>query len=217
MIKIKTFVFNAFSVNSFVIYDTEEKECIIVDPGCIDPSEQNTLTQFIKDEQLKPTKLINTHCHVDHVAGNKFVVDTYNIPVYANDQDNGNLSDSSRAGELYGMIIDTPPAVHQNLESGDIVKLGNAQLEVMNLPGHSKGSIALHAREEKFVVVGDVLFNGSVGRTDLNGGSLDELMDSIKNVLFKLDDDVVVHPGHGPETNIGNELRSNPFLLDNVM
>lgn len=217
MIKIKPFVFNDFAVNSFVIYDEDSRECIIVDPGCVKETEQNSLTQFIEDNQLTPTKLVNTHCHVDHVAGNKFVVDTYNISVCANEGDNENLANTVRAGELYGMKIDMPPAVDQYLNCGDTVKLGQSELRVMYLPGHSKGSIALHAKDEKFVVVGDVLFNGSVGRTDLNGGSLDELMHSIKQVLFKLDDDVTVYTGHGPETNIGNEVRSNPFLLDNVM
>ena len=217
MINIKPFVFNDFAVNSFVIYDEDSKECIIVDPGCIKETEQYTLTQFIKDNKLKPTKLVNTHCHIDHVAGNKFVVDTYNIPVFANAGDNENLSNTVRASEIYGMKIEEPPKVNEYLNCGDTIKLGSSELEILHLPGHSKGSIALHARNEKFVVVGDVLFNGSVGRTDLNGGSLDELMDSIKNRLFKLDDDVTVYTGHGPETTIGNEVRSNPFLLDNVM
>lgn len=217
MIKIKPFVFNDFAVNSFVIYDEDSKECIIVDPGCIRDTEQNSLAEFIKENQLIPTQLVNTHCHVDHVAGNKFVVDTYNIPVYAHEGDNENLSNTIRAGELYGMRIGTPPKVNHYLSGGDTVKLGENKLLVMHLPGHSKGSIGLFAKDEKFVVVGDVLFHGSVGRTDLNGGSLDELMHSIKEVLFKLDDDVTVYTGHGPETNIGNEIRSNPFLLDNVM
>ena len=217
MIKIKPFVFNDFAVNSFVIYDETSKECIIVDPGCVRETEQDSLTQFINENQLKPTQLVNTHCHVDHVAGNNFVVDTYNIQVYAHEGDNENLSNTKRAGELYGMKIDSPPKVDHYLNCGDTIKLGNSELLVMHLPGHSKGSIALYAKDEKFVVVGDVLFNGSVGRTDLNGGSLDELMHSIKEVLFKLDEDVTVYTGHGPETNIGNEVRSNPFLLDNVM
>ena len=214
--KIKPFVFNEFSVNSFVIYD-ESKECVIVDPGCISEEQQKILTNFIDDNKLKPVKLLNTHCHVDHVAGTKFVVDTYNIPVYMNDGDQANLDASVRAGELYGMKIDIPPTVDSFLKDNDTVKFGNSELKVLHLPGHSKGSIAFYAEAEKFVVVGDVLFNGSVGRTDLNGGSLDELMDSIKNKLFKLDDSVTVFTGHGPETTIGNEVRSNPFLLDNVM
>ncbi len=217
MIKIKPFVFNDFSVNSFVIYDEDTKDCIIVDPGCVKEAEEIKLSQFINDNQLIPSKLINTHCHVDHVAGNKFVVDTYKIPVFANEDDNENLSNTTRAGELYGMKINTPPPVDEYLNCGDKVKIGNSNLKIMHLPGHSKGSIALYAEAEKFIVVGDVLFNGSVGRTDLNGGSLDELMHSIKNVLFKLEDDVMVYTGHGPETTIGNEVRSNPFLLDNVM
>ncbi len=217
MIKIKPFVFNDFSVNSFVIYDEDTKDCIIVDPGCVKESEQLKLTQFIEENQLNPKQLVNTHCHVDHVAGNKFVVDTYQIPVLANEGDNENLSNTTRAGELYGMKIDTPPSVSLYLNCGDTVKLGNSELKIMHLPGHSKGSIALYSEPEKFIVVGDVIFNGSVGRTDLNGGSLDELMHSIKDVLFKLDDDVTVYTGHGPETTIGNEVRSNPFLLDNVM
>ena len=214
--KIKPFVFNEFAVNSFVIYD-ESKECVIIDPGCISEEQQKVLSNFIDDNKLKPVKLLNTHCHVDHVAGNKFIVDTYNIPVYMNEGDQANLDSCVRAGELYGMKIDIPPAIESFLNDNDTVKFGNSELQVLHLPGHSNGSIAFYAKEEKFIVVGDVLFNGSVGRTDLNGGSLDELMDSIKNKLFKLDDNVTVYTGHGPETTIGNEVRSNPFLLDNVM
>ena len=214
--KTKPLIFNDFAVNSFVIYD-ETNECIIIDPGCMSDGQQEVLSQFISDNNLKPVKLVNTHCHLDHVAGNKFVVDKYKIPVFANEGDKQNLEASVRAGEIYGMKIDTPPAIDHYLNSDDIVKFGKSELRVLHLPGHSKGSIALYAKDDKFVVVGDVLFNGSVGRTDLNGGSLDELMDSIKNCLFKLDDDVTVYTGHGPETTIGNEVRSNPFLLDNVM
>jgi glyoxylase-like metal-dependent hydrolase (beta-lactamase superfamily II) len=214
--KIKSFVFNDFSVNSFVIYD-DTKECIIVDPGCVSAQEQGTLDSFIKDNELIPVKIVNTHCHVDHVAGVNYVKQAYKIPFYAHKDDDSNLKDAERAGQLYGMRIDAPPVVDYYLSHGDVVEFGKSKIDILHLPGHSKGSIALSAKDEKFVVVGDVLFNGSVGRTDLNGGSLDELMHSIKNVLFKLDDDVLVYSGHGPETNIGNELRSNPFLLDNVM
>lgn len=215
--KIKPFVFNNFAVNSFVIYDEDSKECIIVDPGCITEEEQKVLTQFISENKLTPIKMVNTHCHIDHVAGTKFVVDTYDIPFYAHEGDMENLENTVRAGELYGMRITPPAKVDQFINGGDKVKLGKQFLNIMHLPGHSKGSVAIHAQDEKFVVVGDVLFNGSVGRTDLSGGSLDELMHSIKNVLFKLEDDVTVYTGHGPETTIGNEVRSNPFLLDNVM
>ncbi|MBN2669908.1 MAG: MBL fold metallo-hydrolase [Bacteroidales bacterium] len=214
--KIQAFVFNAFAVNSYIIYD-DTKECIIVDPGCISQEEQNELTSFIAANQLKPVKLVNTHCHVDHVAGNAFVKETYNIPVYSHKGDENNLNDADRAGQLYGMKITTPPAVDFWLDGESTMNFGQSELQLFHLPGHSKGSIGLIAKKEKFAVVGDVLFNGSVGRTDLNGGSVDELMHSIKHVLFKLDDDVMVYSGHGPETTIGNELRSNPFLLDNVM
>lgn len=214
--KIKPFVFNDFSVNSFVIFD-DTKECIIVDPGCISPAERELLDGFINDNQLKPVKLVNTHCHVDHVAGVNYIKQKYKIPFYAHKDDDSNLADAERAGQLYGMRIDTPPKVDHYLSHGDVVEFGDSKVDILHLPGHSKGSVALFAEEDKFVVVGDVLFNGSVGRTDLNGGSLDELMNSIKSVLFKLEDDVIVYSGHGPETTIGNEVRSNPFLLDNVM
>jgi glyoxylase-like metal-dependent hydrolase (beta-lactamase superfamily II) len=214
--KIKPFVFNDFAVNSFVIYD-DTKECVIIDPGCLSTEEQNTLKRFISENQLKPVKLLNTHCHVDHVAGNRFVSETYQIPSFAHEGDAQNFKDAYRAGQLYGMSIPEPLPMTGHLKESEVVRFGASELKVFHLPGHSKGSVGFWAQKEKFVVVGDVLFNGSVGRTDLNGGSLDELMHSIKNVLFKLDDDVVVYSGHGPETSIGNELRSNPFLLDNVM
>ncbi len=211
--KIKKFTFNLFSVNSFVLYD-ETKECIIVDPGCRNQEEQQELIQFIEAHQLKPVKLVNTHCHVDHVAGNAFVKEQWSIPIYAHSEDISNLHDATRAGEFYGMPIVMPPNSDADLKGVDSLTFGNSELKLLHLPGHSKGSVALVSEKDSFAIVGDVLFRGAIGRTDLNGGSLDELMHSIKNILFKLDEQTVVYSGHGPETTIEQEKRTNPFLLE---
>ncbi len=211
--KIKKFTFNLFSVNSFVLYD-ETKECIIVDPGCRNQEEREELIQFIETHQLKPVKLVNTHCHVDHVAGNAFVKEKWSVPICAHSEDISNLHDATGAGEFYGMPIEMPPNSDTDLKGVSSITFGNSELKLLHLPGHSKGSIALVSEKDGFAIVGDVLFRGAIGRTDLNGGSLDELMHSIKNVLFKLDEQTVVYSGHGPETTIEQEKRTNPFLLE---
>ncbi len=209
---IKKFVFNLFSVNTFVLYD-ETKECIIVDPGCRNEEEQAELIKFIEDNDLQPVKLVNTHSHVDHVAGNAFVKQKWSVPVCAHSEDISNLHDATRAGEFYGMPIQMPPDADLDLKGMNTLSFGNSELKLLHLPGHSKGSVAFVSEKDSFAIVGDVLFRGSVGRTDLNGGSLDELMHSIKEVLFKLDEQTVVYSGHGPETTIEQEKRSNPFLM----
>ncbi len=214
--EIKKLVFNNFAVNTFVLYD-DTKECVIVDPGCLNTRENNILYDFIQSASLKPVLVINTHCHLDHVAGNKFIKETFNIPIYAHKDELSNLEQADAIGSSYGMPICTPPNVDKFIDESEDIKFGHSTLKILHVPGHSLGSIALFSEEDKFVIAGDVLFNGSIGRTDLNGGSLDELLDSIKNKLFTLKDEVTVYPGHGPSTTIGKELRSNPFLLDHIM
>lgn len=212
MISIKSFVFGPFQENTYLLFD-ETKECVIIDPGCYDNRECSILAGFIKDNDLKPVKLINTHCHLDHVFGNGYVADTYHLKLEINKQETPVLDSYFMSAKLYGLNASPSPQPSAFLNEGDIIKFGNSTLELLNTPGHSPGSITLYNRKQKFMIGGDVLFYGSIGRSDLPGGDSETLISSIKNKLFPLGDDYIVYCGHGPSTTIGFERMNNPFLV----
>ncbi len=212
MINIKSFVFGPFQENTYLLFD-ETNECIIIDPGCYDRPEQLLLENFIKEKQLKPVKLINTHCHLDHVFGNGFVADTYKLKLEINKLDLPVLDAYLTSANLYGLNASPSPQPSVYIDEGDIIKFGNSMLEILFTPGHSPGSITLYNREQKIMIVGDVLFYGSIGRSDLPGGNSEILIHSIKNKLLPLGDNYTVYNGHGPSTNIGFERINNPFLI----
>jgi glyoxylase-like metal-dependent hydrolase (beta-lactamase superfamily II) len=212
MIKIKILVFNAFQENTYLLFD-ETNECIIVDAGCYNDREFKTLVDFLENNSLKPIKLVNTHCHVDHVLGISKLMEKYNIPFEANKNDDNVLAAAVDHGRIFGFELEQqPPVPTHYLKEGDEIKVGNSTLKVLEVPGHSQGSIALYSSEGNFVIVGDVLFRGSIGRTDLPGGDYDQLMNSIYKKLLVLDRSTVVYSGHGPSTTIGQEIMSNPFI-----
>ena len=211
MIQIQGFVFNPFEENTYILYD-ETKECIIIDPGCSNPSEQADMVQFIKDENLKPAKLLNTHCHIDHVFGNSFIAKKYNLGLEIHKEDLQTLHSLPQVSHLYGLKAEESVEPSVFLNEGDKIKFGNSSLDILFTPGHSPGSICFVSHEDKFVIGGDVLFHGSIGRTDLPGGNHETLLNSIREKLFVLDDDFTVFPGHGGETAIGFEKKNNPFL-----
>ena len=210
MIKVKSFTFNPFQENTFVLYD-ESKSCIVIDPGCYENSEKQALTSFISTESLKVEKLINTHCHIDHVLGNKFVKDTYGVELYIHKNDEATLRAVETYAPSYGFPQFEPSRAEKFLEEGDTVKFGNSSLNILYVPGHAPGHIALVSDSDSFCVAGDVLFDGSIGRTDLPGGDFDTLIKSIHEKMFKLSDETVIYCGHGPTTTIGKEKVSNPF------
>ncbi len=215
MIEIQVFEFNALQENTYLLYD-ETKECIVIDPGCYDKSEQIELTSFIEENNLKIVKLLNTHCHVDHVLGNKFVKDTYSVKLYTSKEEEAALRSVKVYAPVYGFMNYAEAEVDEIIKEGDIVKFGNSELEILFVPGHSVGHLAFVNKKEKICIGGDVLFNGSVGRWDLPGGNQQTLLNSIHTKLFALEDDMVVYPGHGPETTIGREKRTNPFCAIRV-
>ena len=211
MINVHYFTFNGFQENTYILYD-ETKECVIIDPGCYAHEEQKELSQFITDNQLKPVKLLNTHCHIDHVLGNNYVASTYQIGLEMHKNDLPTLHATPEYGHMYGFHIDKSPEPSQFLDEGDIIKFGNAELSIVYAPGHAPGHIVFISVEDKFIIGGDVLFYQSIGRTDLPGGDYNTLITSIKTKILTLPDDYKVYTGHGPSTTIGFERKHNPFL-----
>lgn len=211
MITVRSFTFNPFQENTYIVFD-ETKQCVIIDPGCYDEQERSELTTFIETEQLHPVRLLNTHCHVDHVFGNKFIATTYNLKLEINKQDLPVLNSYLMVAKMYNFNAEPSPEPSVFLDEGDVITFGNSSMEILFTPGHSPGSITFYNKQQKFMIAGDVLFSGSIGRTDLPGGNHQTLINSIKNKLLPLNDDYTVYSGHGNPTTIGKERKYNPFL-----
>ena len=211
MTKIKVFVFNPFQENTFLLYD-ESNECIIIDAGCNEEHEFKELDTYITENNLTLKLIINTHCHIDHIMGNAYVVDKYNVLSIAHKEDMPLLERSNDMAMAFGFNIQEPPIPSQFVNEGDEIKFGNTILKVKHVPGHSPGRIALYNKDEQFVIVGDVLFKGGIGRTDLPGGDYHTLIASINDKLFTLNGDVVVYSGHGESTTIAHEKSTNPYF-----
>lgn len=211
MINIQPFTFNPFQENTYLLFD-ETLACAIIDPGCSNATERKTLQDFISTNKLKPVKLLNTHAHIDHILGNKFVADTYQLDLEMNEKDMQTLASGTVSAAIFAIEYDESPQPKVFLNEGDLVTFGNTDLEIVFTPGHSMGSICFYNRAHKFIIGGDVLFYQSIGRTDLPGGNHEQLLTSIRTKLFTLPDDFIVYPGHGPTTTIGFEKLNNPFL-----
>lgn len=204
---------NAVQENTYLVYDEKTKETIIFDPGCFTPAEERELVATIDRLGLKPVKLINTHCHFDHIFGNAFVVQQYGLKLGIHPLEEQLLTSAPMVVQMYGMPPMTPsPAPDYFINEGDTVTLGDATFQVLFCPGHSPGSLCFYSAEEGYVIAGDVLFQRSIGRTDLPLGDHDALIGSILTKLMPLPDETAVYPGHGPSTTIGEERRENPFL-----
>ena len=210
---IQTFTFNPFYENTFILYD-DSSECIIIDPGCSNASENQEISAFIADHHLKPVHLINTHCHIDHILGNKYISNRYQLKLTAHKKESQVLDFGTQTAMMYQIPYDTSPAIEIFIDEGDKVKFGQSELEVLFTPGHSPASISLLNKEFKMLIAGDVLFQGSIGRTDLPGGNFETLTRVIRSKFFTLPDDVIVYPGHGDSTTVGIEKRTNPFFVD---
>lgn len=213
MIRIKQFTFNPFAENTFVLWAEPSRDALIIDPGCLEDEEKEELQSFIQEHQLHPVQLINTHTHLDHIFGNRFVFDTWGLAPWLHHEDQVVLDRAQQMAYYYGITMEASPGPAGYLEEGDEVKLGDSTLRVIFTPGHCPGEICLYNAEQKILIAGDVLFEGSIGRTDLPGGDYDTLIQSIRDKIFPLGDDVIVYCGHGPDTTIGKERRTNPFLV----
>jgi len=213
MIKVKVFTFNLFAENTIVLWEEESRDAAVVDPGNSTPEEDKVLSDFIVSENLGIKYLINTHCHIDHILGCKYVKDKYN-PIYlAPEKDIPLLEHSAQQAQMFDMNICQPPNPDKLISEETELKLGNSKLKFLFTPGHTPGEVCIYLEQEKICITGDVLFNESIGRTDLWGGNYDQLMESIQTKLLTLSDDVTIYPGHGMKSTIGYEKQNNPFIV----
>ena len=208
---LKKLTFNPFQENTYVVWD-DDKNCAIIDPGCSDEHERGELVAFIESEGLNPIKLLNTHCHIDHVLGNRFISEKYDLGLEMHKLDLPVLNAVPNYGATFGFETEEMVQPSVFLEEGETINVGSIELEILFVPGHSPGSICFYHVPTKQVISGDALFYGSIGRTDLPGGNHAQLIAAIKAKLLTLPEDVQVHSGHGPVTNIGFEKKNNPFL-----
>lgn len=211
MLTIKTFVFSPVQENTYVL-SGQKDACCIIDPGCYFGNERRELQEYIEQQGLTPRMLLNTHCHLDHVFGNKFVHDTWDLPIHLHEKEKPVLEMAIAMGRTWGLPFESYRGPMVLLQPGEKVLLGEDELEILFLPGHSPGSVGFYCAAQGFLIGGDVLFRESIGRTDLPGGDHATLLRSIRETLWVLPDETVVYPGHGEETTIGWEKKHNPFL-----
>ena len=210
----KIFVNNPWGENTILLYDNT-KEAVLIDCGALRPREQKTIKEFIKDKDLKLTALLNTHLHLDHIFGNNFILNEFNLLTQASKEDEFLIDSMLDHATMYGIQdIKQAPKIGTYLKDGDIIAFGETEIKVIAVRGHSPGGLCFYNCEDKILIAGDVLFAGSVGRADLPGGNAKLLITDIKQKLLTLDNDTLVIPGHGPSTTIYKEKMSNPFLGD---
>ena len=213
MLKIKIFTFNLFSENTFVLWDDETKEAAIIDPGTSSVEEEKILSNFISDEIIFVKYLINTHCHIDHILGCKFVKKKYKPVYFAPEKDLPLLEHAQQQALMFNISLDDPPKPDEFITEQLELFLGKVKMNFLFTPGHTPGEFCIYFEEEKICIVGDVLFKESIGRTDLWGGDYNTLLKSIETKLLTLPDDVVIYSGHGESSTIGYEKQNNPFLV----
>jgi hydroxyacylglutathione hydrolase len=211
MLEIQCFTFNPFQENTYLLIN-EKKDCIIIDPGCYFEEERKELLAYIEKEGLKVTRLLNTHCHLDHIFGNRLVAKTYGVGLEIHMLDKIVLDRSPEIGKMYNVPFEPSPEPARYLEEGEKIQFGEDELVILFTPGHSPGSVCFYHAGQQFLIGGDVLFYQSIGRTDLPGGDHQTLINSIQEKLFVLPDEVTVYSGHGKPTTIGFEKKNNPYL-----
>lgn len=204
-------VFSPIEVNTYILVDPS-KDCAIIDCGCYDRGEAEEFEEFIESRKLNPVLLLNTHCHLDHVFGNRFVLDKYNLKALASKEDEINRKSSPQHAALFGLLMSEPPDPGGYITDNQVIKFGTTELVALHVPGHSPGSMAFYSEKDGCVFTGDALFAGSIGRTDLKGGNYETLINSILSRLFVLPQSTVVYPGHGSHTTIERERMTNPYF-----
>ncbi len=212
MLQIQRFVFNPFYENTYLIWDEDSKEAAVIDPGCFDESEKDALIKFIHANSLKIKYLINTHCHIDHIIGNSYIKEKYNPLFLAPEKDLFLLKSIVEEAGKYYIEVEPSPMPDEYLSENTLLNLGKNNCIIIETPGHTPGGTCLYFEKDKICFTGDVLFNRSIGRTDLSGGNYESLIDSVKDKLFTLPDDVKIYSGHESSSTIGDEKRYNPFF-----
>jgi len=213
MIQVQVITLNPFGVNGYIVYD-ETLEAILVDVACNSRHEEKLVIEFIGQQGIKPVAIINTHGHLDHICGNNFLSVHYNIPVWMHTADNFLVQTSLIHARMYGFEMQQPAPPDHRLDDIEVFRFGNSELQVLHVPGHSPGSVALYSEAGQFVITGDALFAGSIGRTDLPKGNYHSLIESITSKLLVLPENTQVLPGHMESSTIGNEKAHNPYLND---
>jgi glyoxylase-like metal-dependent hydrolase (beta-lactamase superfamily II) len=209
---VKSFVFNPFHENTYVIH-TDRGEAMVIDPGCYTPAEESNLQSYLTEKGLVLQLVVNTHLHFDHLFGNRFLEETYGIHALAHQADLFLLETLEKQAAAIGFQLRRPkPILGGYLKEGDRIQLGEVVFEVLELPGHTPGGLAFYQPDYQWVFVGDALFAGSIGRTDLEGGSYEALIEGLRNKIGILPDETIVYSGHGPSTTVGREKRTNPYL-----
>jgi glyoxylase-like metal-dependent hydrolase (beta-lactamase superfamily II) len=204
-------VFSPIEVNTYILSDSTG-ECAVIDCGCYNLTEFERLAAFISKKKLNPVLLLNTHCHLDHIFGNRMFLEKYGLGTFCHKDEEVNRKDSVHIASVFGMKMELPPEPAGLIEDGSIVSFGNSELKALFVPGHTSGSLAFYSEKDKMVFTGDALFAGSIGRTDLKGGDYDTLIRSIREKLFVLPPDTTVYSGHGESTTIETEMKSNPYF-----
>ena len=212
MLSVKSFTFNPFQENTYIVFDDETLDAAIIDPGCSNTSEEGALSEFISRRNLKVKYLLNTHCHIDHVLGNTFCKNTYRVPLHIHSEELPILAAVEAYAATFGITNYQPATADHFLTEGQTITIGNAHLKVLFTPGHAPGHISFYEEKEGLIIVGDTLFFESIGRTDLPGGNFNTLENTIRTKLYTLPSAVIVYPGHGPKTSIGYEKLNNPFV-----
>lgn len=213
MTDVAVFTFNAFQENTYVVFD-ETKQCIIVDPGCDTEEEERELAEFITKNNLVPVRLVNTHCHIDHILGNAFVHNTWGVELEFHEKEQRVLDEAPNLASFFGVRCNPQPPLGKYISEGEVIEFGNSTLISLFTPGHSPGSLSLYCESSGFILSGDVLFKDGIGRYDLPGASLTELKKSILQKLVPLPSNTRVLSGHGEETTIGREIKKNPYLIE---
>jgi hydroxyacylglutathione hydrolase len=212
--KVIRFPVNPFEMNSYIYYDENTGDGVIFDPAVYYPEEKEALNNLIADNKINIKHIINTHGHIDHILGNKYAKELFNVPIHMHKDDDFLLENAVKQGEMMGIPIDAQPHVDEYLTEDSIIKIGDTEFRFIHTPGHSPGSVCAIDDKNKIVFCGDVVFKNSIGRTDLAGGDMDTLISSIKNKLFvESGDEYELLPGHMEPTNVADEKKYNPFLI----
>lgn len=210
--QVEKFVFGPFAENTYIAY-VDTGECIIIDPGTTNDAEKQQLKDFFNKHSLKPVRLINTHCHLDHILGNKWVKEEYGLLPEFHEKEVENVKFADEMAPNMGIEPPQSPYPERYLSENDEITLGSQKIKLIFSPGHSPGHLILAPEGEDYVISGDVIFEAGVGRTDLPGGNYETLMQTIKDKILSMEDSIKLLPGHGPQTTVGFERNNNPFVL----